>query len=140
MTSQHIILDNIVLTTYQITYQEKRWYWFTKIYFHEKISDHNIRYWCVSVCLSVCLLGSRSVEKKKFEIFFSTLIISISVDIVTNSRPPACDQPRNSNRDRVAHRTDNSVVTLLGLPPETSHGWGFNPTTTQSAVYPREIG
>ena len=37
--------------------------------------------------------------------------------------------------------TDNSVVTLLELSPETSHGWGFNPTTTtQSAVYPREIG
>ena len=35
---------------------------------------------------------------------------------------------------------DNSVVTLLGLPPETSHGWGFNPTTTQSADHPREIG
>ena len=24
--------------------------------------------------------------------------------IVANSRPPACDRPRNSNRDRVAHR------------------------------------
>ena len=56
--------------------------------------------------------------------------------IVMNLRPPACDQPRNSNRDRVAHRTDNSVVTLLGLPPGSSHGWGFNPTTTQSADYP----
>ena len=53
---------------------------------------------------------------------------------------PACDQPRNSNRDRVAHRTDNSVVTLLGLPPETCHGWGFDPTTTQSADYPCGIG
>ena len=28
----------------------------------------------------------------------------------------------------------------MGLPPETSHGWGFNPTTTQSADYPCEIG
>ena len=27
---------------------------------------------------------------------------------------PACDRPRNSNRDRVAHRSDNSVVTLPG--------------------------
>ena len=33
-----------------------------------------------------------------------------------------------------------SVVTLLGLPPETSHGWGFDPTTTQSADYPCGIG
>ena len=33
---------------------------------------------------------------------------------VANSRPPACDRPRNSNRDRVAHHSDNSVVTLLG--------------------------
>ena len=60
--------------------------------------------------------------------------------IVANSRPPACDRPRTSNRNRVAHRSDNSVVTLLELSPETSHGWGFNLTTAQSAFYPREIG
>ena len=51
---------------------------------------------------------------------------------------PACDRPRNSNRDASPTGTDNSVVTLLGLPPETSHGWGFNLTTTQSAFYPCE--
>ena len=41
---------------------------------------------------------------------------------------PACDQPLHSNGDRVTHRTDNSVVALLGLSPETSHGQGFDPT------------
>ena len=62
------------------------------------------------------------------------------IHIVANSRPPACDRPRTSNRNRVAHRSDNSVVTLLEQSPETSHGWGFNLTTAQSAFYPREIG
>ena len=33
-------------------------------------------------------------------------------NIVANSHPPACDRPRTSNRNRVAHRTDNSVVTF----------------------------
>ena len=36
----------------------------------------------------------------------------IYIYIVTNSRPPACDRPRLSNSNRVAHRTDNSVVTF----------------------------
>ncbi len=36
--------------------------------------------------------------------------------------------------------TNNSVVTLLGLPPEPSHGWGFDPTAAQSADYPCGIG
>ena len=49
--------------------------------------------------------------------------------IVANSRPPACERPRNSNCSRVTHRTDNSVVTfwnnartlsLVGLRPH--HG------------------
>ena len=31
---------------------------------------------------------------------------------VTNSCPPACDRPRFPNSSRVAHRTDNSVVTF----------------------------
>ena len=31
---------------------------------------------------------------------------------VTNLRPPACDRPRFSNRNCVAHRLDNSVVTF----------------------------
>ena len=53
---------------------------------------------------------------------------------------PACDQPLDPNGDRVAHRTDNSVVTLLGQLPETSHGRGFDPTTSQSADYPCGIG
>ena len=63
-----------------------------------------------------------------------------NIDIVANSRPPACDRPRTSNRNRVAHRSDNSVVTLLEQSPETSHGWVVNLTTAQSAFYPREIG
>ena len=33
-------------------------------------------------------------------------------NIVTNSRPPGCDRPRFSNRNRIAHRMDNSVVTF----------------------------
>jgi len=37
--------------------------------------------------------------------------------IVANSRLPACDRPRNSNRDRVAHRSDNSVVTFWNNCP-----------------------
>ena len=53
---------------------------------------------------------------------------------------PACDQPLYPNGDRVAHRTDNSVVALLGLSPETSHGWVFDPATSQSADYPCGIG
>ena len=58
--------------------------------------------------------------------------------IVANWRPPVCD--RTSNRNRVAHRSDNSVVTLLEQSPETSHGWVVNLTTAQSVFYPREIG
>ena len=48
---------------------------------------------------------------------------------------PACDQPLYSNGDRVAHRTDNSVVALLELSPETGHGQGFNPAPS----HPRTI-
>ena len=53
----------------------------------------------------------------------------ICVYIVTNSRPPACDRPRFPNSSRVAHRTDNSVVTFwnnarnqsrVGLQPHHS--------------------
>ena len=35
-----------------------------------------------------------------------------SHNTVTNSRPPACDLPRFPNSSRVAHQTDNSVVTF----------------------------
>ena len=47
-------------------------------------------------------------------------------DIVTNLRPPACDRPRFSNSSRVAHRTDNSVVTFWNNARNQSRV-GFQP-------------
>ena len=82
-------------------------------------------------------MSLRLMEKKSKYVYIKKFIY---IYIVANSRPPACERPRNSNRNRVAHWTDNSVVTLLGLPPGTSHGWGFNLTTVVPIVYPRKIG
>ena len=75
------------------------------------------------------LRWSKKVEKNRM-LLHKLKIIVISLRICARRRAIS----------RVAHRTDNSVVTLLGLPSETSQGWGFNPTTTQSADYPCEIG
>ena len=46
--------------------------------------------------------------------------------IVTNSRPPACDRPRFSNSSRVAHRTDNSVLSFWNNARNQSRV-GFQP-------------
>ena len=48
---------------------------------------------------------------------------------------PACDRPRNSNRGRVAHRSDNSVVTLLEQLQELVTGGGLtSPQSCQLAT------
>ena len=66
--------------------------------------------------------------------------LNVCIYIVANSGPPGVRSATPSNGDRLAHRTDNSVVALLGLSPETSHGRGFDPATSQSADYPCGIG
>ena len=66
-------------------------------------------YVCMNLNLS-CRIELHSLDTHyEFEIY-----IKIITHIVANSRPPACERPRNSNCSRVAHRSDNSVVTLLG--------------------------
>ena len=59
---------------------------------------------------------------------------------VMNSRPPACDRPRFSNRSRVAHRTDNSVVTFRSKRRKPVTGGFLIPTTAEPIFYPRKIG
>jgi len=59
------------------------------------------------ICFMVGLLGTKPSPPPGFLVRRVYYIVRILVR-------PACDRPRNSNRDRVAHRSDNSVVTLLG--------------------------
>ena len=58
---------------------------------------------------------------------------------VTNSHPPACDRLRFSNSSRVAHRTDNSVVTFWNNARNQSRV-GFQPHHGPVRILPREIG
>ena len=56
---------------------------------------------------------------------------------VANSRPPACDRPRTSNRNRVAHRSDNSVVTFWNHARNQSRV-GFQPHHSPVHILPAQ--
>ena len=52
----------------------------------------------------------------------------------------ACDRPRNSNCGRVAHRSDNSVVTFLEQRQQLVMGGSFDLTTIVPIGHPHRIG
>ena len=60
-------------------------------------------------------------------------------NIVTNSRPPACERPRLTNNSRFTHRTCNSVATFRNNAGNQSRVC-FGHTTTLSVFYPRVTG
>jgi len=80
--------------------------WFTAhtCYIHTHASTLCLTKLCCSVKGNIWNLMKR---------FHTATLILTGDNIVTNSRPPACDQPLHSNGGRVAHRTDNSVAALL---------------------------
>ena len=65
----------IVVTWSRIASRGSVYHWFTKKYFHEKISDHDIRYCCLSVCLSVCLYVCLSVCPEHSFVSFDPILI-----------------------------------------------------------------
>ena len=73
----------------------------------------------------------KQMTKYKYTVFSIYYNVAPDYILLRIRARPACDQPLYSNGDRVAHRTDNSVVALLGLSPEPSHGQGFNPTPSR---------
>ena len=65
--------------------------------------------------------------------------ISLPDTRVTNSCPPACERPRFSNGSRVAHRTDNSVVTFWNNARNQSRV-GFQPHHGPVRILPARNG
>ena len=67
--------------------------------------------WCMELSVPGGL-GTGRLGGTKVHPLMAGLEPQIRDNTVANSRPPVCDRPRNSNRNRVAHWTDNSVVTF----------------------------
>ncbi len=72
---------------------------------------------------------------------YTYIYIYIYLDILLRILArPACERPRDSNGDRVAHRTCNSVVICWNKRQQPITGGFLIPTTTEPIGHPRRIG
>ena len=70
----------------------------------------------------------KSVPKEGISTAFEYTLLSVLLRILAR---PACDRPRNSNRDRVAHRNGQFGHSPSGLTPEAGCEQGFNPVPSR---------
>ena len=97
---------------------------------NDKIMAVLSRYGTMVSRISMIPPGCRNENVKHVMSFRSQVYILFRISV-----RPACDRPRNSNRDRVAHRSDNSVVTLLEQRQELVTGGGLtSPQSCQLAT------